>query len=84
MTCPICLDLFYKCYTVKPCFHEFCAPCLSQHIKNSKKCPVCEEEMAMAIKNYDLSEHIDLYLRKKPTLARSLEHCIDLDHKDDF
>ena len=46
-TCIICMDKFTTgCkYKKLPCKHEYHADCLNQWLENSKKCPVCGQEI---------------------------------------
>lgn len=30
LTCTLCSKIFYKCITLNPCLHNFCAPCYSE------------------------------------------------------
>uniref|UniRef100_A0A3P8UK64 RING-type domain-containing protein n=1 Tax=Cynoglossus semilaevis TaxID=244447 RepID=A0A3P8UK64_CYNSE len=44
LICPVCLDVFFRPHSCKPCGHVFCEPCLRRVAKNrarSTPCPLC-------------------------------------------
>jgi hypothetical protein len=47
LECPICYDeIEHNVTAILGCCHEFCRPCLVQHIeKNKMKCPMCRGEI---------------------------------------
>jgi len=47
LECPICYEeVEHASTTILGCCHEFCRPCLEQHIeKNKMKCPMCRGEI---------------------------------------
>lgn len=55
--CPVCLDVFYNAYNVRPCGHTFCEPCLrrlakySQDARKPTSCPVCRNLIDTCTKN---------------------------------
>lgn len=46
LVCPICLELLFSPFTVKPCGHIYCEPCLRRLARPSPTntaCPLCRE-----------------------------------------
>jgi hypothetical protein len=37
LTCSICQEIYYRCVSVLPCLHNFCAPCYGAWAKRSKQ-----------------------------------------------
>ncbi|XP_076061775.1 E3 ubiquitin-protein ligase RNF180-like [Oratosquilla oratoria] len=50
LICPVCLDVYYSPFEVKPCGHTFCEPCLRRLAKpkpTETRCPLCRELIGM-------------------------------------
>ena len=46
LVCPVCLDMLFSPFTVKPCGHVFCEPCLrrlAHPAPTNTPCPLCRE-----------------------------------------
>jgi len=71
MSCGICLDYIYKCYTVLDCLHSFCSGCLSSWLKKSKECPHCREKILVVKKNALVNNIVEKYLDINPGNKRS-------------
>jgi len=41
LVCGICQEILYKCVSLIPCLHNFCAGCYAEWCKRSNKCPAC-------------------------------------------
>eukprot|EP00299_Pterocystis_sp_00344_P014925 c7431_g1_i1.p1 GENE.c7431_g1_i1~~c7431_g1_i1.p1 ORF type:complete len:417 (+),score=86.81 c7431_g1_i1:73-1323(+) len=39
--CPICQDVLEQPVSLRSCEHNFCRDCILDHVRKSKKCPVC-------------------------------------------
>lgn len=47
--CSICLELMALSYSVVPCGHSFCYVCITDWMKQNKKCPTCSTPVANSI-----------------------------------
>ena len=46
VTCPVCMELYYRPHTCEPCKHVFCEPCLreiSKQVPITTPCPMCRK-----------------------------------------
>ena len=47
LTCPICMNAIDECMTITGCLHRFCADCINQCLRLSKReCPSCRAPCA--------------------------------------
>ncbi|XP_008322847.1 E3 ubiquitin-protein ligase RNF180 isoform X2 [Cynoglossus semilaevis] len=59
LICPVCLDVFFRPHSCKPCGHVFCEPCLRRVAKNrarSTPCPLCRSIISYTDVNKDLNQ----------------------------
>jgi len=71
LVCPICQDIFEGPVLLKGCGHSFCILCLSRHLENEDRCPMCRnlcDESAgdPFIANISLKHAVDALLVRCP------------------
>eukprot|EP01080_Neovahlkampfia_damariscottae_P002717 gene2717-3913_t len=85
LLCPICSDIFYKCITVLPCLHNFCAPCYSSWMKSQnlhENCPQCRQTVDEVRKNHGIQNFVDTYLKLHPKKQKSEEEIKELEKEN--
>jgi hypothetical protein len=82
LICGICHELLYKCVTVIPCLHNFCAACLSSWFERSKVCPSCRDESQGIRKNHAINNLVESYLEANPEKKRDPEELKEMDQKN--
>eukprot|EP01102_Stenamoeba_stenopodia_P017307 TRINITY_DN6185_c0_g1_i1.p1 TRINITY_DN6185_c0_g1~~TRINITY_DN6185_c0_g1_i1.p1 ORF type:complete len:610 (-),score=108.48 TRINITY_DN6185_c0_g1_i1:60-1889(-) len=82
LMCGICHELLYKCVTVIPCLHNFCAACLSEWFERSKQCPTCRDESQSVRKNHNIANLVESYLEANPDKKRDPEELKEMDAKN--
>ena len=71
--CSICYDHIYRCVTLIPCLHNFCASCISSWTQKSDHCPQCRQRFVDISKNLTLNNLIASFMERNPTLKLSKE-----------
>ena len=82
MRCCICIDYIYKCVTLIPCLHNFCASCFSDWMVKSQMCPQCREEVTDLKKNATVNNIIEKFMENNPSKKRPKEEYEEMDAKD--
>ncbi len=82
MRCCICIDYIYKCITLIPCLHNFCASCFSDWMQKSSMCPQCREEVIELKKNATVNNIIEKFMENNPSKKRPKEEYEEMDEKD--
>lgn len=82
VTCPICMQIIYKCVALTPCSHNFCMACLSDWMRRKKDCPVCRRHIVAVMKNLPMDNVIEAFLEACPRSKRSDEEKRDMDARD--
>jgi E3 ubiquitin-protein ligase CHFR len=82
MRCCICIDYIYKCITLIPCLHNFCASCFSDWMQKSSMCPQCREEVIELKKNATVNNIIEKFMENNPSKKRPKEEYDEMDQKD--
>lgn len=71
LKCGVCTDLFYRCLTLVPCGHNFCAACLLRWRHQSSRCPGCRAYVRQAVRNRDMDKMVQTFVQGFPALART-------------
>lgn len=84
LSCPICIQVIYKCVSLMPCAHIFCMACCSDlmHTSRRNNCPVCRRSISAVMKNHPMDEVIEAFLEVSPDCRRSTEEICDMDARD--
>ena len=82
MECSVCIDYIYKCVTLWPCVHNFCAACFSDIMQKSKLCPVCQGEIWAVKRNTAMNNMIEKFLDEYPEKRRPKAEYEAMDRKD--
>ena len=82
MRCCICIDYIYRCVTLIPCLHNFCASCFSDWAQKSHMCPQCREEVTEIKKNATVNNIIEKFMQNNPDKKRPKEEYDEMDQKD--
>jgi E3 ubiquitin-protein ligase CHFR len=87
LRCAICSDIFYKCISVIPCLHNFCAPCYSGWMKSqnlNETCPQCRQPVTEVRKNHGIQNFVDTYLKLNPKKQKTKEEIEELEKENTF
>eukprot|EP01006_Ploeotia_vitrea_P022831 TRINITY_DN55253_c0_g1_i1.p1 TRINITY_DN55253_c0_g1~~TRINITY_DN55253_c0_g1_i1.p1 ORF type:complete len:717 (-),score=79.01 TRINITY_DN55253_c0_g1_i1:79-2229(-) len=79
LTCGICQQIFYKPISCIPCLHTFCAPCYSQWMDRSDKCPQCRDTVEEIRKNHLFANLTDTFLAANPSKKRTEDEVKELE-----
>lgn len=82
LTCSICQGILYKCISLQPCTHCFCAGCYSEWMTLSQECPQCRMTVDRIAPNYVVNNLIEAYLKQHPNKKRDEEDLRELDEKN--
>merc|ERR1712176_285468 len=79
LRCGICTDVLYKCLTLVPCGHNFCAACLARWRRSAPSCPECRVSVRQAVRNVAADCMVETFIRAHPSAARSPQELRAMD-----
>jgi hypothetical protein len=79
LTCPCCCGVFFRCTACLPCLHNFCAPCVSEWVKEKGECPVCREPVTDLVRNCAIDGVVETLFTAFPDRKRSKCEMEDLE-----
>uniref|UniRef100_A0A915AJN2 RING-type domain-containing protein n=1 Tax=Parascaris univalens TaxID=6257 RepID=A0A915AJN2_PARUN len=82
LECLICKEIIYKCATICPCGHKFCAGCISLWMAANMTCPVCRRDMIAPIRDCIFDSVVEVFLQHNPGMRRTNEDREYLDNVD--
>ncbi|KHN84365.1 E3 ubiquitin-protein ligase CHFR [Toxocara canis] len=80
--CAICTEIIYRCVTIYPCAHKFCAGCLSMWMAQAVTCPICRGNVVVPMRDGVMDVIIERVLQANPNRRRLDEECERLDAAD--
>uniref|UniRef100_F1L7M1 E3 ubiquitin-protein ligase CHFR n=1 Tax=Ascaris suum TaxID=6253 RepID=F1L7M1_ASCSU len=82
LECLICKEIIYKCATICPCGHKFCAGCISLWMATNMTCPVCRRDVIAPIRDCTFDSVVEVLLQNNPGMRRTNEDREHLDSVD--
>jgi hypothetical protein len=79
LTCPCCCGVFFRCTACLPCLHNFCAPCVSEWVRDKGECPVCREPVTALVRNCAIDGLVETLFTAFPDRKRSACEMEDLE-----
>jgi hypothetical protein len=83
LTCPCCCGVFFRCTACLPCLHNFCAPCVSEWVKEKGECPVCREPVTDLVRNCAIDGVVETLFAAFPDRKRTKCEMDDLEARAD-
>jgi len=83
LTCPCCCGVFFRCTACLPCLHNFCAPCVSEWVRDKGECPVCREPVSDLVRNCAIDGVVETLFVAFPERKRSACEIEDLEARAD-
>jgi hypothetical protein len=83
LTCPCCCGVFFRCTACLPCLHNFCAPCVSEWVRDKGECPVCREPVSDLVRNCAIDGVVETLFTAFPDRKRSKCEMEDLEARAD-
>ena len=83
LTCPCCCGVFFRCTACLPCLHNFCAPCVSEWVRDKGECPVCREPVSYLVRNCAIDGVVETLFTAFPDRKRSKCEMEDLEARAD-
>jgi hypothetical protein len=84
LTCPCCCGVFFRCTACLPCLHNFCAPCVSEWVRDRGECPVCREPVSELVRNCAIDGVVESLYMAFPERRRSKCEMEDLQARADM
>ncbi|KZS93436.1 hypothetical protein SISNIDRAFT_82462 [Sistotremastrum niveocremeum HHB9708] len=81
LRCGICMETFNTPYTIIPCLHSFCRPCLVEWWRERSDCPSCRNHSSSAKYAFQLQAILSHVERGRSRVPRHLLQSDD--HPDD-
>jgi hypothetical protein len=79
LTCPCCCGVFFRCTACLPCLHNFCAPCVSEWVREKGECPVCREPVTDLVRNCAIDGVVETLFAAFPDRKRTKCEMEDLE-----
>merc|ERR1719498_147963 len=79
LTCPCCCGVFFRCTACLPCLHNFCAPCVSEWVRDKGECPVCRVPVTDLVRNCAIDGVVETLFEAFPERKRSACELEDLE-----